>query len=374
MAPSDIYLNHAGTSWPKPAVVLEACRRATEVSPSQWPWRFTDALETIANFFGVANPDRLLLTPGCTSALAVGISDALIPSGMRVLTSHWEHHAVMRPLQKLASTGVRVEKIPTVENLRKGGAEQLLDLQWLEEELGKNDVAMVAITAACNVTGQLLPYEEVIRIAHNVGCIVMIDAAQVVGWQNLNFDTLGADLVAFGGHKGLQAPWGIGGLYLGDSARMSCVAATCDLPNKETMKVRPSYCDVGSVDQIALAGLHASVKMLAAMDTAAYLEQGREQIRKVRRILAGISGVRTYGDVEHGMPTLAFTVAGKTSSLLASQLGNHGLIVGSGLQCAPTAHEALATSETGLVRISVGVGQPEQQIEDAAERIAAALN
>ena len=267
MSTSDLYLNHAGTSWPKPQVVSEAGgrRRCPSLQPG-WPQRFDEAHQAIAEFFGVRQSDQLLLTPGCTSALATGIGDALIPNGKRVLTSRWEHHAVHRPLLKLASQGIPIEHIPPKINERTQKHSSSIDLELLECALSTRDVGLVAITAACNVTGELLPFEEVVRMAHRFDSMVMIDAAQVVGWLKLDLPRLGADMVAFGGHKGLQGPWGIGGLYLSERARMECAAAACELPSarasKSRKRRRPSYCDVGSVDQLALAGLHAAIKWL----------------------------------------------------------------------------------------------------------------
>ena len=117
MTTRDLYLNHAGTSWPKPRVVSQAVHDAMSASPAEWPQRFDEAHQAIAEFFGVRRREQVLLTPGCTSALAVGIGETLIASGQRVLTSRWEHHALHRPLLKLASTGARVEYIPPRKRL-----------------------------------------------------------------------------------------------------------------------------------------------------------------------------------------------------------------------------------------------------------------
>ncbi|MFK7737457.1 MAG: hypothetical protein AB8B50_15590, partial [Pirellulaceae bacterium] len=66
-----IYLNHAGTSWPKPAEVQQAASEAFGTCASQWEAQFHADHERVAHFFGIASPSRLLLTPGCTSALSV---------------------------------------------------------------------------------------------------------------------------------------------------------------------------------------------------------------------------------------------------------------------------------------------------------------
>ena len=210
--------------------------------------------------------------------------------------------------------------------------------------------------------------------------MVLVVAAQIVGWQKLDLPRLGADMVAFGGHKGLQAPWGIGGLYLSDRAQMECTSASCELPiaGKSDGKgtPRPGYCDVGSVDQFALAGLHAAIEMLREQSIEAQLANGRRQIQRIRASLEQIDCVRIFGPAEpsQGMPTLALAVSDISSSELASRFKRHGLIVGSGIHCAPLAHQTLGTQDSGLVRLSVGLGQPDEEIDDAIDRLRLVLN
>ena len=380
MATRDLYLNHAGTSWPKPRVVSEAVRDAMSASPAEWPQRFDEAHQAIAEFFGVSRPEQILLTPGCTSALAVGVGDALVASGKRVLTSQWEHHALHRPLLKLASTGVRVEYIPPRRSVLAHGHVSSIDLDWLEQELSKHDVGLVAITAACNVTGELLPYEDVIQIAHQHGAMVLVDAAQIVGWRKLDLPRLGAEMVAFGGHKGLQAPWGIGGLYLSDRVQMKCTSATCELPaarrSDDNQPLRPGYCDVGSVDQLALAGLYAAIRMLRQRNLNALFAAAVRQIQRIREMLERIDRVRLFcpSELGQGMPSLALAVAGLSSNEVSSRFRRHSLFVGSGIHCAPLAHQTLGTQAAGLVRLSVGLAQPDDEIDEAIERMRLALN
>ncbi len=377
MTKRDLYLNHAGTSWPKPQVVAEAVRDAMSIPPAKWPQRFDEAHQAVAEFLGVSQREQILLTPGCTSALAVGIGDVHIPRGTRVLTSRWEHHALHRPLLKLAST-VRVEHIPPTRNELTPGQVSSIDLDWLERALSDRDVGLVAITAACNVTGELLPYEHVVRMAHDYGAMVLIDAAQIVGWLKLDLPQLGADMVAFGGHKGLQGPWGIGGLYLSDHVQMECVSVTCELSmsgkTAEHAPQRPDYCDVGSVDQFALAGLHAAIRLLRQQNMEANLACARKQVQRIRETLERIDGVRIFAAADDGMPSLAMSISGLSSGEVASQLKRHRLVVGSGIHCAPLAHETLGTQDSGLVRISVGVGQPDEEIDEAMDRLRLALN
>lgn len=370
-----IYLNHAGTSWPKPVPVADAVMDAMRSNPQQWPQRFDEAHEAVCRFFGVTNPEQLLLTPGCTSSLATAIASVDLQAGSRVLTSQWEHHAVSGPLHKLTEKGVTVDSIPV-------GDDSPVDLVEFERSLVGRDVGLVAVTAACNVTGDLLPIEQIIELSHQYDTMVLIDAAQVVGWVDLHLDQSGADMVAFGGHKGLQAPWGIGGLYIASSAKLKCATAQCAIPDRNAAAPaaqwgsRPGYCDVGSVDQFSLAGLKAAIDFLETTSGLHDLQIAREQVGRLQDTLQSDKRVTLFGtaDARGHLPTIAFSVAGETSGQSALRLRQHGLIVGSGLQCSPVSHESIGTSETGLVRISVGVRQPVNQITIACERLQAFTN
>lgn len=102
------------------------------------------------------------------------------------------------------------------------------------------------------------------------------------------------------------------------------------------------------------------------------LEVAREQVRRLRETLSRDKRVTLFGmaDGKRRLPTIAFAVDGETSGRSADRLRQHGLIVGSGLQCSPLSHDAMGTSETGLVRISVGVRQPEDELASVCERLA----
>lgn len=371
-----IYLNHAGTSWPKPRVIVEAVERAFKTTPDRWPESFEHAHTSVCQYFGVANSEQLLLTPGCTSSLATAIANVELPSGSRVVTSGWEHHAVHAPLMKLQDRGYQVGTIAA-------NATTPFDLNELEDILKVGNVGLVAITAACNVTGELLPIDDTIALAHRYDAMVLIDAAQIAGWIDLDLDALDADLVAFGGHKAMQSPWGIGGLYVNDSARLRCISSQCELPtNRNTETVRGNlfskrleYCDVGSVDQFSLAGLAAATEWLSDSDRQLRLSVARRQTERLRAVLERQDRAVLYGN-QHAnsrLPTIAFEITNQSSGTIAELLKQQGVIASGGLQCSPQSHRSLGTDQRGVVRLSVGVAQSDSDIDQAIERIDAAL-
>jgi selenocysteine lyase/cysteine desulfurase len=324
-----IYLNHAGTSWPKPEPVREAAGRALEAEVEGWAVSFEEAHASIARFFGVEDPSRLLLTPGCTSALAAGVANLPWQAGDRVLTSGMEHHALHRPLCQLEERGVDLIVAPR-------GRDGPIDLDVVERELARG-VGLLAISGAANTTGERLPIEELAERAHAHGALLLVDAAQIAGWEDIDVRTFGCDLLAFAGHNALQGVWGIGGLY---------VAPHVDMHT-------PDYCDTGSVDRAALAALHAAVAWLGAPERAGRLARAREQVATIEAELRAHTGVRVLG-AGLRMPTVSFVVEGRSPADVATVLRAQGVVASGGHQCAPLAHRSLGTAPDGAVRLSVG--------------------
>ncbi len=354
-----LYLNHAGTSWPKPAPVREAIQSALEAPVDAWAETFARHRERVADAFAISDPERLLLTPGCTSALQVAVSDHPWAAGDKLVTSGWEHHALLRPALELRRQGVE----HLIVGPGRDGA--LVDLLRLEEILRGGRVRLVAMCAATNVTGALLPIAEVIRLAHDYGAYVLIDAAQTAGWLDIDVGKLGADLLAFAGHKGPQAPWGIGGLYVAKRVAMRS-------PRLAEAATMVGYCDTGSVDRLALAGLVAGLGWLAAPAQRDRLERARAVIARIRELAASSPVIRAHGPAAASarMPTLALTWAGQRTSDVAARLRLQGVHVSGGHQCAPLAHTSLGTHGDGVVRISAGPETTMDEADRAGEALA----
>ncbi|QDU40940.1 Cysteine desulfurase [Maioricimonas rarisocia] len=364
------YLNQAGTSWPLPEPVREAMSAAMSRSPAEWGEPFEQAHQAIAEFFHIDDPSRLLLTPGGTSALAVAVADLPWQPGDRVLTSSYEHHALRRPLVKLQDLGVRVEAVPRSD-------EGPLDLDQLEQALQQGGVRLVAMTAASNVTGDLLPVEQIVTLAHRYDALVLIDAAQTAGWWDIDVPASGTDLFAFTGHKGLQGPWGIGGLYVSPHVTMNSPAAACELPKDggpPVCSTMPGYCDTGSVDRIALAALAAAVTWLGQHEQQDRLDRARRQAERLRQV-AVQAGATLFGqaDPSRRLPTVALTCSRHTPAELARRLADRGVVASGGLQCAPQTHQTLGTAPDGVLRLSVGVSTTDEEVALAAETLADVL-
>lgn len=359
------YLNHAGTSWPKPQSVLDAVDLVSKAEPDQWPELFRLSFETIASFFHV-DSSRLVLTPGCTSALNLAILDQAWNSGDRVFTSSFEHHALYRNLVQLRSRHIEIIEVPPATN-------STFDLDFFRKELKKGSTTLVAITAACNVTGALLPIEDIIDLTHQYDAKVLIDGAQIAGWSDLNLNELGVDFFTFAGHKGPQSPWGIGGLYVSENSAMSCPNASCEFSQgkKKDFETKPGYCDAGSVDLVALAGLAAGCRWLSEGEQKNRLSKARMLAKEFTGYIREHSGCKILHDFEFDqkMPTVAISFDNLNQSV-AKKLKEHQIFVSSGFQCAPLAHQTLGTAEHGVIRFSFGPSQKTPDFGSIARIIA----
>ena len=210
-----VYLDSGATSQ-HPTVVLDAERdyyerhnaaahRGTHLLGEEATEIYEGTRAKVAAFLGAASPDEVVFTKSATESInlvAFGLAWSLKP-GDEILISEIEHHANLVPWQQLA--------------LRTGAT-----LKWFRElPDGRIDVdpslvtertKIVAVTGQSNVTGVIPPLREIGELAHSVGALFLVDGAQLVPHHPVSVADLGADFLAFSGHK-MLGPLGLGVLY-----------------------------------------------------------------------------------------------------------------------------------------------------------------
>jgi selenocysteine lyase/cysteine desulfurase len=372
-----IYANNAGTSWPKPPVVAEAVARCLAATPAAVADGFGRDHGALARHLGVDGTERLLVTSGCTSALGLAISDLPWGEGEVVITSSLEHHALARPVDKLdRERGVIVKRSPYQPGVP-------FDLDWCEAELRRGRVRLVAVTGASNVTGERLPLEAIVAVAHQHGAEVLIDAAQLVGITPFDASSLGADIVTFAGHKGPLGPHGIGGVWATDEVVFESPWAVCEIPEDDAplesrprCSAFPSWCDVGSVNMAGLAGLVAGMDWLRDR-----VRQGVESeiganprglAQAFRSAIAKIEGVSILGRPgADATATTALKIEALPLEITEQWFSQRGAIVRAGSHCAPWALEALE-SPGGVLRVSFGPFNTEAEVDRLVALVSAA--
>ncbi len=234
----------------------------------------------------------------------------------------------------------------------------------MKDNLRAGGIRLVAFSAASNVTGALAPMQQMLNLAREHGALCLVDAAQVAGWLPIDVRRLEVDMLAFAGHKALQGPWGLGGLYVAPHVQM-CT------PRLQATLDRPGYCDVGSVDRLALHGLEAALEWLQAPERSARLVRARRHAEVLWRTLSDLPEFTLHGPQapDARLPTVAMTCARRSPQALAEALRAEGVIASAGQQCAPLAHRTLGTEAQGVLRLSVGVSTSEHDVVQAAQHL-----
>ncbi len=224
-----VYLDNAATSQ-KPQQVLDALddyyarhnanvHRGIHVLAEEATALYEGARDKVARFINAADRAEVVFTKNSTEALnlvanVLGWADRDRPGGGRgrglgpgdeVVITEMEHHSNIVPWQLVTQrTGATLRWF----GLTDEGRLDLSDLDGVITERTK----VVSFVLVSNILGTVNPPEEIVRRAREVGALVVVDASQAAPHMPLDVQALGADLVAFTGHK-MCGPTGIGVLW-----------------------------------------------------------------------------------------------------------------------------------------------------------------
>jgi cysteine desulfurase family protein len=377
----EVYLDHAATSWPKPAVVLDAIedffanaggntgrsghRRSIASSRA-----VSLARERLADLLGAESPDQVIFTKNATEALNLAIC-GLAVDGARIVTTSLEHNSVMRPLRYLEQHG------RTVEVVRVDGNSGEIDLdEWSVRLRGAKPCLAVA-THASNVTGILLPIAAMASIAADAGVPLVVDASQSVGHIPVDLSAMAASAVAMPGHKGLLGPSGTGLLYLAPGVEVEPLIRG-GTGSQSELEYQPDFApdryESGTLNAVGIVGLGAAAEYLR--------EAGLDQVhasatalgRRLRDGLVDGPGIRLYGpeDPADSVGIVSVSIEGVTCATAARLLDDEwGVMTRAGLHCSPAAHRSLGTAPEGTIRLSWGLDTIESDIDVAVEALLA---
>ncbi len=169
---------------------------------------YEGARERVAHFIGAKSPDEVVFVRGTTEGLnlvATSLARGTLERGDRVVATVMEHHSNIVPWHFLREDpGVELEFV----GIDDEGRLRLDDLdRWLDRR-----TKVVTVSHVSNVLGTVNPIREIAERAHAAGALVVVDSAQAAPHLPLDVGQLGADFVAFSGHKVL-GPMGIGVLW-----------------------------------------------------------------------------------------------------------------------------------------------------------------
>jgi cysteine desulfurase family protein len=372
-----IYLDNAATSWPKPESVYEAvnhCLREEGGNPGRSSHslaigaarEISAARSALSELFGIEDPLDLVFTLNTTWALNLAMKGVL-KSGDHVISGSMEHNAVSRPLYALEKRGVEVSRVTSSPSTG-------LDPDAVRAAIKKN-TKLVVTCHASNVSGAISPVAEIGALCRDRGVLFLVDAAQSSGSIPLDVGAMRIDLLAFPGHKGLLGPQGTGCLYIAPSLQLdTIVEGGTGVNSREAIQPEdpPERYESGTPNSPGIAGLCAGARYLLEAGVEAIGRREAALCERLVRSLGAIPGVTVLGPPP-GAPRAAvvsLVVEGMQPEDAAAILDQaFGIASRAGLHCAPDAHAALGTLESGALRLSPGPFTSEEDIDTCVEAL-----
>jgi cysteine desulfurase/selenocysteine lyase len=348
-----VYLDSGATSQ-KPSVVIDAeanfykfHNAAVHRGAHQLAEEATDAYEgaraIVADFLG-ASVDEIVFTKSATESLnllAYAMANATpenrfhITSSDSIVVTEMEHHANLIPWQQLAErTGAKLTWFEVTPEGR-------LDLSNISKVISDN-TKVVALTHQSNVLGTVNPLKEIIKRAHEVGAVVVLDACQSVPHFAMDVKELGVDFLTFSGHKtvgptGIGVLWGRAHLldqlppFLFGGSMIENVTMS-----SATWAKAPKKFEAGVPNMAQAVGLGAALTYLKNIGMTNIEEHEKQLTANLLNQLSSISQAKVVGPLEmvDRGSSVSFTVDGIHPHDLGQYLDSQGIAVRTGHHCA----------------------------------------
>jgi cysteine desulfurase len=370
-----IYLDYNGTT-PHDPEVIAAMRPFFETefgnpSSSHWygiaPKQAVEAARRqVAELLGCRS-EEIIFTSGGTESnnhAILGMARALKNKGRHIITSLFEHPAVLAVCRHLAGEGFETTCLPV-------DARGMLDPADVERAI-RTDTVLISLMHANNEVGTILPIAEVAEIAHRYGIVLHTDAAQSTGKIPVRVDELGVDLLSVAGHK-LYAPKGIGVLFV---RKEIAPQKFCHGAGQE----RGWRAGTENVLEIVGLGKACEVAGRDLIRSSAHLRAMRDRLHQA--LTAQMEDVQLNGHPEQRLPnTLNLAFPGVAADRLLEEIGLE-VAASAGAAChSDTVHishvlSAMGVTETharGTVRFSTGRMTTAAEIDRASAVVVEAV-
>jgi cysteine desulfurase/selenocysteine lyase len=341
-----VYLDNAATTQ-KPSSVIDAERDFYRESNANihrgvhWLSQHAtdlheDSRERVRAFLNAAHAGEIVFTRGTTESInlvAQSWGRRNLKPGDEILLTGMEHHSNIVPWQLLCEqTGAILKVVPITDSGE-------LELDAFAELLGSR-TRLLAVAQVSNALGTVNPVQAMIRQAHAVGALVLVDGAQAVAHQPVDVRALGCDFYAFSGHK-LYGPTGIGVLY----ARRELLAAMPPWQGGgdmirtvafegSTWAEPPQRFEAGTPNIAGVIGLAAAIGYVRQVGLERIAAHEHVLLAQATEAVQRLPGVKLIGTAADKAAILSFVVDGIHPHDLGTILDVEGVAIRAGHHCA----------------------------------------
>jgi len=332
---------------------------------------YEGAREKVQRFINAASEREIIFTKSTTEAInlvATSYGGVSLKAGDEIILSQLEHHANIVPWQLLRERiGVEIKVVPIDE---RGN--------FLLEEFKKllcPRTRLVAVTHTSNALGTITPVDEIVRLAHAEGALVMLDGAQSVVHGPVDVQALDVDFFTFSGHK-LYGPSGIGVLYgkadiLSD---MPPYQGGGDMIRRVTFEKTefadiPGRFEAGTPHIAGAYGLAAAIDYVTAIGMEAIAAHEHDLLEYATGRLQEINSLRLIGTADQKAGIISFELDGIHAHDIGTILDREGIAVRVGHHCAQPVMDHFGIA--GTVRASFGLYNDKADIDALVQALGA---
>jgi cysteine desulfurase/selenocysteine lyase len=331
--------------------------------------KFEAARTKAAKFINAPHEDAVIFSRGATEGinLVAASYGQRLGAGDEIITTELEHHSNIVPWQIIAEKqGAKVLFAPMDDN----GA---LDMDAFRA-LISNRTKIVATTHVANTMGSVLPVQEMARLAHAVGAVILVDGCQAAPHMPVDVQALDVDFYAFSGHK-IYGPTGIGALYgrpeiLADMPPYQGGGEMIETVEKagSTYKEPPHRFEAGTPAIVEAVGFGAAIDYIQSIGLEAISAHETDIAAHAEALLRAMPEVEMMGQPGSKTSVLSFNVKGAHAHDVGTILDQMGVAIRAGQHCAQPVMDRFGVHATA--RASFGMYNTKAEAEALAAAVA----
>jgi len=370
-----VYLDNAATTFPKPNKVYEEMDkfyRNFGVNAGRGSYKLAreasnlidETRNKLASLVNYDRSEKIIFSPSATIALNQIIGGITWNENKTVYVTPFEHNAIMRPLNYIREKyNIKIEVIP----FNKGSFE--LDISQLNLKFSRNFPDFIFMSHVSNVTGFILPVEEIIQASVKYNSVIILDCAQSMGLIPIDVKKIKADYFVFAGHKSLYGPFGIGGFIDNSKMKLSetIVGGTgTDSLNLKMPDIYPGKYEASSPNILSISGLNSALDWINDIGIDNIRQKEIKLTKTLVEELNEIHGMKMYlpKNLNNHIGIVSFNLANFNPNELGQMLDQvFNIATRTGYHCSPLIHNFMNTENIGgTVRISLGYFNTEDEI------------